>query len=330
MLKLNDNKTDNSKIKCFKQCPRMYFYEHVLGWRSQMPNNHLVFGSAWHEAMEHLLLQGYGEKSILEAYDKFLTYYRTYLGPETDDLFKGKTPDTAFRALAQYAGYGPYQRDFEKFETLFTEIAGSVAIDEKHSLFFRMDGVLRNQKTGQIRAREHKTGTSSWLWDEQWLLDGQPSTYSHVLNCLYPSEEIDCVEMNAVFFPNVKKKPDSEKIMHRFEIKRTMQQMQSWMNNTRYYLWELDREYALLEDAKESDEILSAFPIRDTSCLNYFRLCSYHDFCCAWRNPLQYAFEPPIGFKEEFWDPTEQPATKTFNIGQEGEVIDENSMEKKG
>ena len=317
MLELTDNKLDNSKIKCFKQCPRMFFYEHVLGWRSQMPNNHLIFGSAWHESMEHLLLNGYGEQSILDAFDKFLTYYRTYLGPETDNLFKGKTPDTAFRALAQYAGYGPYKRDLEEFETLFTEIAGSVSIDEKRQLFFRMDSVLKNRKTGRIRSREHKTGGGKYLWDEQWLLDGQVGTYSHVLNCLYPTEQIDGIEMNGVFFPNLKKKiPASEDILHRMLIKRNLGQMQQWLDNTSYYIWEIEREYELLAEAKENDEILKAFPLRDTSCLNYFRLCTYHDFCLAWPNPLQYAFEPPIGFKSEFWDPTKETATKTFNLSQ--------------
>jgi len=315
MLNLCDNKLDNSKIKCFKQCPRLFFYEHVLGWHNQSPNNHLIFGSAWHEAQEHLLLHGYDSQSVLDAFDKFLAYYRTYLGPETDDLFKGKTPDHAFRALAQYAGYGPYKQDLEEFTTLYTEIAGSVAVDEKRSLFFRMDAVLENKRTGRIRSREHKTGGSKNLWDEQWLLDGQVGTYSHVLNCLYPAEKIDGIEMNGVFFPNLKKKiPASEDILHRMLIKRNLGQMQQWLDNTMYYFWEIEREYELLEDAEESDGVLKAFPLRDTSCLNYFRLCNFHDFCLAWPNPLRYSFEPPIGIKVEFWDPTAKPAKETFNL----------------
>ena len=45
---------DSTKINTFLDCPRQYFFTYVLGWRSDRPNNHLVFGQAWHEAMEHL------------------------------------------------------------------------------------------------------------------------------------------------------------------------------------------------------------------------------------------------------------------------------------
>jgi len=315
MQTLELNKVDNSKIKEFKTCPRKFFYSHVLGWKSQQPNNHLVFGSAWHEAQEHLLLYGYSQVEVLNAYDKFLTYYRTYFGPETDDFFPSKNPDKAFERLAQYTAYPEYRQDLEFFETLHTEIAGSVMIDEKRQMYFRMDAVLKNKHNGKIRSREHKTGSGSYLWAEQWLLDGQVGTYNHVLNCLYPQDSVDGVEMNGSFFPKNRKSPAEPKnVFSRFLIKRTNEQMQTWIDNTRFYLWELEREYSLLNDAKESDQTLHAFPLRDTSCLNYFRLCEYHDFCMAWANPLRNAYQPPLGFKEEFWDPTAKPAKEIFNL----------------
>ncbi|MBU2249242.1 MAG: PD-(D/E)XK nuclease family protein, partial [Gammaproteobacteria bacterium] len=110
ILPYTQNKIDSSKLKDFKRCPRYFFYRHVLGWQSQTPNNHLVFGSAWHEAMEYLLLNGYGDNSVIEAFDKFLAYYRQSFPPETDEMFKAKTPDNAFWTLAQYANYPPYQQ----------------------------------------------------------------------------------------------------------------------------------------------------------------------------------------------------------------------------
>ena len=58
---------DPSKIKTFKQCPRQFFYEHVLGWRSKEPNLHLVFGEAWHQALEHLFNNGMSSNKIAEA-----------------------------------------------------------------------------------------------------------------------------------------------------------------------------------------------------------------------------------------------------------------------
>jgi len=319
MLKLAQNKIDNSKLKDYKTCPRKFFYSHVLGWQPVAPNNHLIFGSAWHEAMEHLLLTSYSQTDTLKAFDKFLAYYREHFGPETDDMFKGKTPDKAFERLSQYTGYHEYAFDLEDFNTLYTEISGKVSIDADRSLYFRMDALLQHRETSKIRAREHKTGSGPYLWQEQFLLDGQPSIYNHVLNCLYPAEQIDGIEMNGCFFPNRKSPPKPEQVFLRILLKRTNEQMQTWLDNTRYYLWELEREYQLLDDTKESDKTLMAFPLRDTSCLNYFRLCPYHDFCMAWPNPLQRAFEPPIGFEERFWDPTAEPAKKTFNIEEQGD-----------
>lgn len=314
MQELSENKIDNSKINDFKTCPRKFFYSHVLGWRHESPNVHLVFGSAWHEAMEHLLLNGYEQISLMEAFDKFLAYWRQYFSPDQDEMFPNKNPDKAFERLAQYTGYGPYKRDLENFETLYTEIAGSISIDETRKLYFRMDGLLKNRQTGKIRSREHKTGTGAYMWQDQWLLSGQVGTYSHVLNCLYSLDEVDGIEMNGCFFPKRKSPPKPEEVFLRFLIKKQKEQMQVWLDNVLYYFMEIEREYELLSLASEDDQVLQAFPLRDTSCLNYMRRCEFHDFCMAWPNPLRRCDEPPIGFKQEFWDPTAEHAKQEFNL----------------
>jgi len=315
ILPLEQNKLDSSKIKDFKRCPRFFFYRHILGWCSETPNNHLVFGSAWHDAMEHLLLNGYGENEIITAFDKFLATYRQSFPPETDELFKGKTPNNAFMVLAKYATHPDYQHDHKNYETLHTEIAGSVAIDEKRLLYFRQDSILKDRKTGHVRSREHKTGSRTWGWEEQFLLDGQVGTYSHVLYCLYPKELVDGIEINGSFFLARKTDPFD---FRRFLIGKTEDQMQVWLSNTAYYMWQIESEYELLGDTDENDNVLYAFPLRDTSCQDYGRLCEYHDFCMAWPNPLQRAYEPPLGFKVGFWDPTIGPAKKTFNLEKKG------------
>ena len=311
ILALNENKIDSSKLKDFKACPRKFFYSHVLGWRSEMPNIHLVFGSAWHEAMEHLLLNGYSDTSVGEAFDKFLEYYRQYFPPETDGIHKAKTVDNALVVLAKYSAFPDYHRDLEDFKVLFTEIAGSVSVDETHVLYFRMDSILQNNHTLKIRSREHKTGSRTWQWEDQWLLDGQVGTYNHVLYCLYPRDQVDGIELNGIFFLTRKTDPYD---FRRFLIKRTEDQMQVWLDTVRYYLWEIDREYELLDEANESDMTMKCFPLRDTSCQAYGRLCEFHDFCMAWPNPLRKAFDPPIGFRKEYWDPTLGPAKKTFEF----------------
>ena len=75
---------DSSKLICYKECPRKFFYQYILGWQNAYPNNHLVFGSAWHMAMEWLLNH---PKDIAGAALAFLEYYREHFPPNTDELF---------------------------------------------------------------------------------------------------------------------------------------------------------------------------------------------------------------------------------------------------
>ena len=71
---------------------------------------------------------------------------------------------------------------------------------------------------------------------------------------------------------------------------------------------ELDREMDRLFRCKEEDTVLMAFPMNPKSCSAY-RGCQFHDFCLSWSNPLQRCYEPPLGFKEEFWDPSQMDTT---------------------
>jgi hypothetical protein len=311
ILPYNENIIDTSKIKDFQRCPRYFFYHNILGWDLESPNNHLIFGSAWHLAMEHLLLNGYGQQSVLDAYDKFLNYYRRFLPSETDDLFGNKTPDIAFTALGVYASNPSYRREFNEQEVLYTEIAGKVMIDENFSIAFRMDSILKDKLSSRIFSREHKTGSYKYLWDEGYQLDLQPYTYSHVLYCLFPFEEVDKIEMNATFFMSRKKDPIE---LHRLDIRKNKDQMQVWLCRVRYLMWEIKREYDLLLDTKEDDHVLQAFPLKDTNCIYYNKVCPFMDFCLAWPNPLQRAFEPPIGFIKRIWNPLEEEAKTTFNF----------------
>lgn len=313
LQQLKDNVLDTSKIKDYQRCPRYFFYRHVLGWDSESPNNHLVFGSAWHEAMEHLLLNGYSPNSIVAAYDKFLRYYRSYLPAETDALFDPKTPDRALYVLSKYARN--YANELDNLEVLYTEIAGKVMIDSDKALAFRMDSVIKDRKTGRVFSREHKTGSRVWMWDEQWLLDLQPGTYSHVLYCLYPYEEVDRIEMNGVFF--IKRKTDPYDF-HRFDVRRTKAQMQVWLNSMRYHLWEISREYEVLEESSDDAVVMQAFPLRESSCISYGKVCDFQDFCLAWPNPLRRALDPPLGFQQRFWNPLEQEAKKVFEFETKG------------
>jgi CRISPR/Cas system-associated exonuclease Cas4 (RecB family) len=316
---------DPTKITEFIRCPRRYFYEYVLGWRPETPSNHLVFGSAVHEALEHLLLNGYTDNEIIRAHEKFLTYYRGYFPPETDEIFVPKTPDNFFIVLAAYAK--KYFQDLENFEVLYTEIAGEVALSNDHVAYFRMDSILRNLLNSKIFSLEHKTGSSGYNWESQWDLSTQVGMYTHVLYCLYEPEVVEGIRINGLLFFKVKKgweqlaralplsvKPPFE--LRRYAAFKSNDQMQVWLWNTLYYLDQIRWNFDLLKDCRERDDVMMAFPMRPVACGDYGG-CPWHDFCLAWANPLQRAWEPPPGYKVEHWDPRSLPTKHTFKLGEE-------------
>ena len=302
-------KLDSTKINTFLDCPRQFFFSYVLGWRSDRPNNHLVFGSAWHEAMEHLLLNGYSELAVVEAYDKFEALYRESFPTDTDELFKPKTPNHALKALLAYCDF--YRNDLNEFKTLHTEIAGSIAIDSERSIIFRMDSICESLRDGHLFSLEHKTKGSAFnrQWTDQWALAFQVGTYSHVLNCLAVDRPVKGVTINGVAFAA------KGCAFQRVPVHRSPAHMQNWLFHARHYCDRLEDEYEHLIAACSylDDAVLTAFPQNPQSCTKYFG-CAFYDFCCAWPNPLQHAEKPPLGFKMEHWDPLAQPAKLEVNV----------------
>jgi hypothetical protein len=285
------------------ECPRAFFYEYILGWRSEEPNLHLEFGKAWHLAMEHLILHGYESDSIQAAYAAFLEHYRKFFPDITDEVHAPKNPTNAFRALVGYAL--EYKDDV--FKPIYTEIAGTVPLDDKHLLHFRMDSVIEVE--GQIRSREHKTGSQlSRQWTDQWSLAIQTFVYNHVLCCLYPPEQVWGIEINGVFLQKKENK------YMRVPARRNLNMMQASYWNVLHTYHQLDFDMNLLHnEASDSDPVMMCFAMNPTNCTKYFG-CKYHDFCMAWPNPLQRCEEVPLGFKIEYWDPSLEDAKHRFNL----------------
>jgi hypothetical protein len=308
MLKPHEswNIIDSTKLNKFLECPRSYFYEYILGWRPEAPNLHLEFGKAWHLAMEHLINNGYEERSIAEAYALFHDHYRQFFPEIMDEVNFPKNPANALRALIQYCD--EYKND--KFTPIYTEIAGTVPVDDKRVLHFRMDSILKNEE-GLIFSREHKTGsTVSRQWTDQWSLSIQTGTYNHILYCLFPREEVWGVEINGTFFQKKENK------FMRVPARRSLPMMNVWHWNILYLMDMIEFETnRMFEDECINGEVMTAFPCNPTNCTKYFG-CLYHDYCMAWANPLQKCDEVPFGLKVERWNPAddEEKAKHVFHL----------------
>jgi hypothetical protein len=266
-----------------------------------------------------MLINGYDD--ILGAYDAFIEEYRKEFEPETDEMYTPKNPECVVIALANFAGH--YQRDLIDNELLFTEISGSVPVDEKRTLYFRMDSVLRNLETGKIFSWDHKsTKKFSRSWEDQFFLSMQNGTYTHCLYCMYPIDEVKGVEFCGTCFEHLKRGSKQRGPGYHVSFKRVpswkrKDQMMVWLWNTVDLLDRLDNEMERLADCSENDKVMMCFPLDPESCSKYWG-CQFHDFCTTWENPLRYAFEPPLGFIQEFWDPREMDTTNKMDLEWKG------------
>ena len=308
---------DPSKMNTFLTCPRKFFYEYILGWRPESVNKHFVFGTAWHLAMEHLSLNGYGEESQREAYEKFLKYYREYFSEITDLDQAPKNPGNAKLAIEEYCN--KYEKIDSKLETLYTEILTSVPVSSSGRMMIgRMDKISYHPELGII-GFDFKTGSyRSSMWEKQWKTSVQMSYYYHVLNLAFPGQHIYGIIVDGVFFyKRQQKNADTRNIPVRVPVRKTNDMHRAFLSDLNLELDMLEWNFDGLSKASADDQTMSCFPRRPTSCTMYNHICLYHDFCTSWANPLKYCAEVPMGFKKEFWHPAQdetKPAPKTtFN-----------------
>ena len=289
---------DSTKISCFLDCPRKYFYEYILDWRPDCPHHDLDFGEAWHRAQEVLLTHGYDSVDL--AYLTFLKYYRDAGFSEATDIdYAPKNPNYAALALQSYVKQ--YVTDKLDYETLYTEVAGSVMVSQGQSLSFRIDAILRDKNNGLIRVREHKTTKSDReAWYKQWHLAIQLGTYAYVLYCMFDEKDVWGVEVNGTIFT----KKDIAKHV-RVPIKKTMQAMNAWHYDVAYWLKVIEQNFSMLFNCSPSAPVMEAFARNPGNCTKYFG-CPYHDFCTAWPNPLARCDEVPLGFVEYSWNPADR------------------------
>jgi hypothetical protein len=308
MIKIPDKLIiDSTKLKSLMTCPRQYFYEHVLGWRMDSSNLHLVFGEAYHKAQEVLLLFGYTEEAIDLAYLAFNEIYREHFSPITDSERTPKIPIKALEAIQSYVEENSVEDAND--EVLFTEISGTAPISPTRVIHYKLDSVIKRDR--MIISREHKTtGQDSKAYHAQWDLSVQVGTYLHFLFCMYPQEDVRGIQLSTTFFYKAQKAK-----FHRRFITRTPEAMNSWLQNVNYWYDFLEQEYqGLASELKNPGPVMESFPMNTESCTKYNTICPYHDFCIVWPNPIVKAEKVPFGFHTEFWDPREKPTTNKIDL----------------
>jgi len=306
---------DSSKLDTWYTCPRKFFFEHILGWTLDQPKHDLYFGESWHKAREHMLIHGYDD--IQGAFNAFMEHYRKKFDDESDELYRPKDPTAVLMAIMKFQE--ERQSDLTENELLLTETSGSVPIDERRVLHYRMDSVLRRKEDDKIFSWDHKsTKEFRRTWSEQFFLSPQNGTYTHCMYCMYPIEQVIGVEFCGTQFEYLKRASKERSAGYHVTFQRvpafkSPDQMNVWLWNVNDAYDNIERELDRLSHCKEEDPVMMAFPINPQSCTKYFG-CMFHDYCLSWPNPLQRCYEPPLGFVQDFWDPRTLETTNKMNL----------------
>jgi len=305
---------DSSKITDYLACPRKYFYSHILGWRPDSPAHDLHFGTSWHCAREYQLLHGYGD--IEGAFNAFLDEYRKEFHESTDEMYRPKTPTAVLAALMKFAE--ERRSDLTENEVVeldgkkMTEISGTVPINPDRVIHYRMDSIMRRLADGKIFSWDHKSTSGRYIksrqWAEQFHLGIQNGTYTHCLYCMFPIEDVLGIEFCGTGFEYLSRGSAARPAGYHTTLQRvpafkTQDQMNAWLWTVNDIVDLIGTDMARLVDCSEEDPVLYSFAMNPKSCGDY-RGCPFHDFCLAWANPLQHCYEPPLGYRVEFWDPS--------------------------
>lgn len=315
---------DNTKLSCYKTCPRQFYFRHVRNWRREGNSAAISFGLSWHAAMD--IIWGLaGKKSddqvVALAYHKFLETWQEEGFKHPDDMdfdeLEKLAPRTPMIAAEMLVHYLAKRKDF----ILNSEI---VAIEQPFAIplypdddcreFYigRIDKVVRNN--GRIFPIEHKT-TSMYQgrapdhrlkpdYIEQWSLNAQVDGYLNTTAMNY-GKELKAIYVDAAL---VHKK--THNVFQFIPIERALTQMDAWLFDARDWVARVNFDMDRLREVRETDKAmedityLPAFPRNTESCQGkYNQTCSYFDLCRFWDNPEEHTL--PEKFIEEEWNPFE-------------------------
>lgn len=303
---------DSTKIKCYQECPRKFFYEYVLGWQSSRPSNHLIFGQAVHKALEYLVLNGYRVESAMAALEIFNKEYRLTFLQSTDVLFEPKTPARFLSMLIEYIK--KYSDDHSRYTVYKTEIGGMIHLSPAHVMAFKMDTILYDNERQLYVSLEHKTKGGNYIGPNyiyDFMLSTQLGTYTHVLNSLFPVDEVGEVIINCLCF---KKTKGHDFILERFPIPLTPKQMDNWLETTKAWMDRIYTDYTLLAGMDQFDDNMNCFHMNGTACTNWGRVCHNMQMCTAYRNPLRHIDRLPVDMEVRYWNPLEEDLTEVVNL----------------
>lgn len=310
---------DNTRLSCYKDCPRMFYFRHIRHWRPAGIEWPLVFGASWHAAMDvvwqQLLAFKGGEiKHELiarSAYKAFIAKWIEEGAPPPEQIdyeqsleIAPRTPSQAWEMLVAYV----FERAkiIQDYELIAIERPFAVPLDTHEELFYigKIDKALRVKASGKVRGIEHKTSTaykkggpfrSGYI--DSFSPNAQVDGYLYALHMLWPGQ-VAGIWVDAALVHK------TEEGFTFIPVEKQLKMLDAWLWETRQWISRVEGDKDLLRRQEESNiaqQTMEAFPKNTNSCFNFNRMCPYMECCRAWPNPI--GREMPPSMIEDKWDP---------------------------
>jgi hypothetical protein len=270
LLPAIDRPIDNTAMTAYLTCPREYYFSMVRHRRGKGRSPALVFGSAWHKAMEIHYRTGGDAKAVEEA------VIMSWEGHDSADDYR-----TLNRVLLDYRAYVKQygMPHLEGMKTLgypeepLVEVAANMTSDDLlHPWAGKLDRFLEDEGS-LVYVEDHKTTSRlDKNYFKQFDLSQQMLGYTYLGQQLLPNRKVVGVRINLAHVLTGKTE------FHRKLFTFSPERIRDWAANTNIWLQRLALDYEMAGDPERSH---LAFPghYGDNGCSRKFGMCQYHEVC---------------------------------------------------
>jgi len=308
---------DNTRISSFLTCPRMYYYRHVRHWKPAGVALPLAFGAAWHTAMDYVwdtkIHSSIDEKVAEDAYRMFLDEWQdqglehpNQMDAEDLDTMLPRTPLVAQEMLYHYVALRASFISDPDLEIIEIEQPFAVPLDPNDpNLFYCGRRDKAGRKNGKITVYEHKTTAyykKNGPFREVWLESFDPNR--QIMGYMYSARMEWGNEFKEVWIDGALVHKTVHDGFRWIPMPLHEDKLDLWLWQTLNSVREIQSNVEALRNVKASDSYMASFEQRFTQCIQYNRLCPYHDICVMHPNPV--GLDTPEGFEESPWSPFDE------------------------
>ncbi len=303
-----DRFDDNTRISAYKDCPRKFFYRHVMDWRSEGTAVTLAFGGSWHAAMD--VVWKYAKRAsqselVDAAMGGFIAKWEeegfsAQLDAEQTQVYSPRTPGIANEMLYHYIR--ERWAMLQECEVVAIEQPFAVPLPNLDRSWYvgRLDKVVRHGNNFPIL--EHKTtalyskaSNFQPSYVDSWYVDSQVKGYQFGGSLYYPGLTgvwVDAALVHKQIHEAFKFIP----VQHSFPL------IKEWLNDTQSWVESMVRDENTF--AQHGELVPGCFRKNENSCFGKYGACSYLNICRTTAN-VRATDDPPFGYIEEKWSPFE-------------------------